>query len=200
MLIGLRYGMTTGKRMPKFAEYLNATTKGPWIDTGVYANDTTVTQIKLQPYATTGDVIYGTFGANDSSDYRLFFIGSTTYFDCYSSRNTNSRVLAINQTIEIEIANNYVMNLQTGIKNINGTVQGAFTTTKTIKWLAGDSQSPIVGTIGARLYYLKIFDHGELVRDYRATTDKSGVACLYDIVNSTYTYNLGSGEFTAVYE
>lgn len=46
-----------------------------------------------------------------------------------------------------------------------------------------------------RLYYLKMYDNGTLIRDYIPVLDKKGVACLYDFVANKYFYNSGTGEF-----
>lgn len=49
-----------------------------------------------------------------------------------------------------------------------------------------------------RLYSCQIYDNGTLVRDYVPCLDDSGVVCLYDLVESKYYYNAGTGSFTAV--
>lgn len=49
-----------------------------------------------------------------------------------------------------------------------------------------------------RLYSCQIYDNGTLVRDYVPCLDDSGVVCLYDLVESRYYYNAGTGSFTAV--
>lgn len=56
------------------------------------------------------------------------------------------------------------------------------------------------GAIGegatAKLYGLKIWDNGYIVRDYRPCVDEQGVPCLYERLNERYVYNDGTGEFT----
>lgn len=47
----------------------------------------------------------------------------------------------------------------------------------------------------AKLYYMKIWQGENLVRDYIPVVDSKGVACLYDQVSKTYFYNKGTGEF-----
>jgi hypothetical protein len=51
------------------------------------------------------------------------------------------------------------------------------------------------GFATAKLYYMKIYDNGVLVRYYKPCLDPDGVACLYDEVNAEYVYNAGSGTF-----
>lgn len=46
-----------------------------------------------------------------------------------------------------------------------------------------------------KLYYLKIYERGTLVRDFVPALDTNSVACLYDKVTGEYFHNLGSGTF-----
>lgn len=48
-----------------------------------------------------------------------------------------------------------------------------------------------------KIYGLKIYCSGALVRDLWPCYDPSGVACLYDKVEKKYYYNAGTGEFIA---
>ena len=50
------------------------------------------------------------------------------------------------------------------------------------------------GFVG-KLYYFKIYDNNELVRNMIPVLDKNGIACMYDKVNSKFYYNSGAGEF-----
>lgn len=45
----------------------------------------------------------------------------------------------------------------------------------------------------SRIYYCKIWDNGELIRDYIPVIDRDGVACLYDKVNDKLYYNENNG-------
>lgn len=47
----------------------------------------------------------------------------------------------------------------------------------------------------ARLYYFKIYEGEELVRDFIPAMDNNGAICLYDNVTKAYFYNQGTGEF-----
>ena len=49
----------------------------------------------------------------------------------------------------------------------------------------------------ARLYYCKIYDNGMLVRDFIPCKNASGVAGLWDDVNSQFYQNAGTGSFIA---
>lgn len=47
----------------------------------------------------------------------------------------------------------------------------------------------------AKIYYLKIFDNNNLVRDYIPVLDSSNRPCLFDKVEKKFYYNQGTGEF-----
>jgi hypothetical protein len=55
----------------------------------------------------------------------------------------------------------------------------------------GDSQY----TGKSQVYYCKIWQDGELVRDFIPVLDEDNVACLYDLVTESYFYNIGTGDF-----
>lgn len=48
-----------------------------------------------------------------------------------------------------------------------------------------------------RVYYCKIWESGELVRDFIPVLDENNVPCMYDKVTETYFYNQGTGSFVA---
>lgn len=54
---------------------------------------------------------------------------------------------------------------------------------------------PETRTAYMRLYYLKMYDNGTLVRDFVPVLDKNAVPCLYDLVTNKYFYNIGTGRF-----
>lgn len=46
-----------------------------------------------------------------------------------------------------------------------------------------------------KIYYCKIWDNGNLVRDFIPVLDENDVSCLYDKVENKFYYNKGTGEF-----
>lgn len=46
------------------------------------------------------------------------------------------------------------------------------------------------------IYYAKIYDGENLVRDFLPCLDADGVPCLYDLISKTAFYNQGTGSFT----
>ena len=64
-------------------------------------------------------------------------------------------------------------------------------------FLFGYSQSATTAQkYSGRIYSCQIYENGVLLRDYIPVLDSSGVPCLYDNVNKTFTYNSGTGSFT----
>ena len=50
--------------------------------------------------------------------------------------------------------------------------------------------------ISGRIYYLKMYDNGVLVRDFIPCLDSNNIPCMYDRVEGKPYYNQGTGEFT----
>ena len=48
-----------------------------------------------------------------------------------------------------------------------------------------------------KLYGAKIYDNGNLIRDYIPALDENNVAALWDKVSQAFFYNQGTGSFTA---
>ena len=46
-----------------------------------------------------------------------------------------------------------------------------------------------------RIYELKLYQDGALVRDFKPCLDTKNIPCMYDLVTEQYFYNQGSGEF-----
>jgi len=49
----------------------------------------------------------------------------------------------------------------------------------------------------AKLFYLKIWQNGTLVRDFIPIKDADSVPCMYDFVTKQKFYNAGTGDFIA---
>ena len=47
-----------------------------------------------------------------------------------------------------------------------------------------------------KIYELKLYQDGALVRDFKPCLDEEGTPCMYDLVTEQYFYNNGSGTFT----
>ena len=47
-----------------------------------------------------------------------------------------------------------------------------------------------------KLYYLKMYQNGNLIRDFIPIIDEEGKACLYDLITNKYYHNIGTGDFS----
>lgn len=63
--------------------------------------------------------------------------------------------------------------------------------------LADDNAGTANGISTAKLYSCKVYDNGALVRDFIPAKDASGMAGLWDTVNSLFYTNAGTGVFVA---
>lgn len=80
------------------------------------------------------------------------------------------------------------------INNITTTLdRTAISPTQSIKLFRRGTVSNYPGI--ARLYYLKLYADGELVRDFIPVKDAADIVCLYDKVSKTHFYNQGTGDF-----
>lgn len=175
-------------------EYIESTGT-QWINTHVYPENTTRVQTNLKMKVATGDVVIGHMGhwdeQDDNADWRLFNYDNQFYLDIMSSRIYDGS-WQNNVAYDIEFGNNYVKSLTdesmisegSAVSNIN-----TDTTIKVFNGLNNNSQGFI--------YYLKIYHGDNLVRDYVPVKSPDGVVGLYDLENSEFYVNYGTGSFLA---
>ena len=179
-------------------EYIEGTGT-QWIDTRQYGTDKTKIQTKVFLVESTGELIVGYLGTNDSADYRIFNAYDTLYWDIMTSRLIGSSFLP-NAMHEFECGNNYVKDLATGSNLVSGSAVATFKTAGTIKLFYADGM-PVDGydklTTKAKIYYLKMYESNSLVLDLIPVKDKNDVVCMYDKVSDTFFYNQGTGNFIA---
>lgn len=99
-----------------------------------------------------------------------------------------------------DISTIYTLNLYKGRIIRNGTTvtdvtTGTFTNINCPIWLfkAASNQYPAY----YKLYYFKIWQNNELVRNFIPVKDESNIVCLYDTVTKEFFYNSGTGTFIA---
>ena len=106
------------------------------------------------------------------------------------TRNTSTNVLTINynKATYSVTSTNYNISGSTNITNIN---------TPLNIYVFGLNNNG-TGSGGTwRIYSLKMYDSSNnLLRDFVPALDENNVACLYDLVNSNFYYNKGTGTFT----
>lgn len=122
-------------------------------------------------------------GGTNSSNFKEFINSGTSYI--ISVSNTN----LIATTFEGTEIYNSSYNMGTWNTGLNINLFGRRKTNTTNENSAGGS---------FKIYYCKIYDNNELVRDLVPGIRKSdNVICMYDKVTGTFFENAGTGEFIA---
>ena len=175
-------------------EYIE-TTGTQYIDTNVSANSNIKFQVKLSTSNATAGTVIGVGGIDgERKSFRLFNYNNEFYLD-YGSGYKYNRIFggtwANNVIYELEVGNRYIKDITTGNDIISGSEVPAFEYEQTIK-VFKDGTS----TLNGKLYYLRLYDNNELVRNfvpcYRKSDNEIGV---YDIVNNQFYANSGTGTF-----
>ena len=191
------YVATAGPNVPSEyieLEYIEATGT-QWIDTGIIPDVSTVSQIGITMSGTTRNVVYGyAYGNVNHPDYRLINdqnkIGLQIGFTLLTGEAGS---FANNTYYEFEIGNRYVKDLQTDLVIVSDTAVSDVIIEGSLKVFRGYG-----GQSSGKIYFLKIFQNGSLVRNLvparRVSDDALG---MYDTVTNTFFTNAGTGDFTA---
>ena len=172
-------------------------TSTQWINTGIVPNSTTKIEMKMSSL-TGGSSISG---SEYSGSYRFKWgINSGNPYMGYAGSNYNITGQTVNLTTPYTF---YISSGLQWIKDKDGNVINQTTTGN----LSYYSTNPIYlfGCISngtnnlasqmMRLYYCKIWDGDNLVRDFIPVIDPNNVVCLYDKVTEDYFYNQGTEVF-----
>lgn len=170
-----------------------------YIDTGFKPNQETKIELDVQSTSsTTSNVFAGgrqafqnnayyisqQYGDGSNAGYR-FAYGTEIYDVPNTYQDVNRRVFVLDKNLA------YFDN--TLVKTFN--VQ-TFTSPVPMWLFAGNNNGSIQQAAIIKMYSCKIYDNGTLVRDFIPVLDSNNVACLYDLVESKYYYNKGSGTFS----
>lgn len=180
-------------------EYIESTGT-QWIRTGIFPDDNTIKcEVKIAYSSTsTGQLMgSGTSGSArfnfgiESRKFRFGFGGS--WFDANSevtTPDTNPHVFILDASTKT----GYVDGVpQTTTNNYIATGSHVF-----MLFARGASNSAENGNrTKGKLYYVKLWNKGELVRDLIPVLDEEGIACMYDNVSGEFFYNSGTGQFVA---
>lgn len=124
-------------------------------------------QIKIYPTYAGGQAFIGDDCSSDTNDLRMFWAGSSLYFDIVSNRITKSGQY-VNRLYELEFGNYYIKNLSTGVNLVTGTPQ-TFERSCTLNTFSDMTNGcvPRYNTSDRnRIYYIKIYESDVLVRDF----------------------------------
>ncbi len=180
------YGVNCSGTLPQgytHLEYIEGTGT-QWIDTQYTPSIKTSFKVGLNMTQNTGNIIIGS-----DNGYRFFNASGKIYWDFNSSRIYGD-TLNSGTYYDIEVGNNYV--IKDGTLVLSGTIQ------KTIKNFPIEILSRLFGGTAAKgkIYYLKIYEDGELVRHFiPARRDKDNDIGMYESITDTFFPNNGTGEF-----
>lgn len=175
-------------------EYIEGTGT-QYINTGITPTQDTSFAFGVYMNEITGACIIGCIVSNDNNDYRIFNYSGQIYWDMQSSRliGSASSFLA-SEYIDFEIGNNYVK--KNGTTVLTGSTVSSFTGDCPIQILR-DNPTGASTCAKGRIYYLKIYNSGTLVRNMIPCKNSSGAVGMYDTVEKKFYANNGTGTFTA---
>ena len=165
-----------------------------YIDTGFKPNQES--RVVCTAYLTPQSVGAWLFGSRDSSGQNTF--GFLTYQNNYRSDYGTNQA----QTIPATYQDPFEVDKDENITFINGeiaatsevsTFQGSYS----MSLFANNSGGSISGFSNSKLYSMQIYNGAMLVRSFVPCTDPDGAVGLYDIANSQFYQNSGTGLFIA---
>lgn len=183
-------------------EYIESTGT-QWIRTGIFPDDNTIKcEVKIAYSSTSTGQLMGSgtsggarfnFGI-ESRKFRFGFGGS--WFDANSEVSTPDTKPHV-FILDANTKTGYIDGVpQTTTNNYTATGSHVF-----MLFARGASNSAEGGNrTKGKLYYVKLWNKGKLVRDLIPVIDEEGIACMYDKVSEGYFYNQGTGEFIVGYK
>ena len=164
-----------------------------YIDTGFVPNqDTRVVARCVLPLASSTQALFGCRVSSSSNQYQFVTQGGNYRTD-YNTTIANVSTSDYGQ-------NEFYVDKNKNVTDLNGDASythsyGTFTCPGNMYVFATNNNGALYAYATAKLYSMKIYDNGTLVRDYIPVLDHSGVACLFDKVAQQLVYNAGTGVF-----
>ena len=196
------YGLPKGYMA---VDYLESTSEKQWFDTGIKASSTLTVEGEWYVDRSTIADDYVILYQGENS-INLYSFGLLSY-NTRSSHNWCWTIGSGRETFQNPADHALKFHSKTTNKQciINGVVEKTYSSNKFTSrrdiFIFGTSSStrikPNKGDDGTkRIYWMKIWENRNLVRDYQPCLDSSRVACLYDRVSKETFYNKGSEAFT----
>ena len=170
--------------------YVEATGK-QYIDTGVAANQDMTIEVKFEFNTSAEGFIYGARKAAGQISFGFtHYTAATKYRFDYNNSRQEKTTLSLNTPYIVRQAKNECY--LDGTKTQTYTY-ASFTTPCNVTIFAVNTNGTIGGYAKAKIYYLKIWDNGTLIRDYVPVYNKVlKEAGLYDKVAGKFYYSLGT--------
>lgn len=171
-----------------------------YIDTGIVPNQDTSIEMAVS-FNNMTDIECLWCARNSTSPYNSFTsfkyqnVWRSDYYNTFNQFSSNV----------LETGKTYIFKQDMNISYMNGTLLKTVTKTDFTApdslWLFAsweNAHGSVTGHYGKyKMYYCKIWQGGELFRDFVPMIDSYGVVCLYDKITKTYFYNKGKGDFIA---
>lgn len=171
---------------------------GQYINTGYYANNNTRIETKVMP-----------INISQGEAWQCVFSSKTSYlvneFVVQVNNNNQKWYSAFGNVTDsgfLSVADNtiYTIDKNKNVTTINGTTStltdNSFEATQP-GYIFADNENGATHFFRGRIYYLKIYDNGVLVKDFVPAIDGNGIACFYEKIDKILYYNQGTGSFTA---
>ena len=172
-------------------EYIE-TTGTQYIDTGFKPNQNTRVVVDFRASAANRHV----FGARTSfpnNSFVLFWVSNASY--CIQVNNSTFNGGSFDTSARCTV------DMTASAFKINGVTKAtysvsAFQTAYNL-YIASCTNSSESENMPGRYYSCQVYDNGRLIRDYVPCVDASGEAGMFDLVNSRFYRNAGTGSFIA---
>lgn len=167
-----------------------------YINTGVLANNNTVTEIVAdwQNWIGTSPNGVELFGvrSGDNTYYELLLDNTnpSVYYQFGNSTPSVSATLGSKKTYKAGKNVLYVDGISVGSANMN-----TFSNSYGLTLFALNNKGNYEREAKAKIYSAKIWDDTTLVRDLIPCLDNNNVPCMYDTISKQTFYNAGTGEF-----
>ena len=165
-----------------------------YIDTGFKPNNNTriVVDIELPSQSSYPKALFGARNST-SAAFILWAIDASGFRDDYAGSS---------YTVSLKPTGRFLIDKNKSQMNVNGKTSAFATSTFQVNYpltLFGQMESGGVDErmVEGNLYSCQIYDNGTLIRDYIPCINTSGTAGLYDLVNSKFYGNAGSGTFAS---
>ena len=174
-------------------EYIESTGT-QYIDTRYYPNNLTDVECKFMYNQLTGNTVSSVFGVRDTDMTVKQFLMSVYNF---SNGLNNTRIDNVSPVVNTE----YILRITprkaywngTEILNMNNSIANC--PDYSMFMFGRNTRSGVASQFYGKIYYLKIYEAGVLVRNFIPCTNPSNVAGMYDTVNGVFYTNAGTGTF-----
>ena len=180
-------------------QYLESTGT-QYIDTGFVptAEDMRVVCDVVYTKTPSGTCLYGAQTTSTTFPITLGADGDKPTFFVGSSLRLLTQTMSVN-TRYVLSAHAKNGTLTAGVNGATSTASysGSLAKTLSLSLFGNNNNGKVESCASAKVYSCQIYNNGTLVRDYVPCKNASGTAGMYDMVNSKFYTNAGTGTFTA---